>query len=222
MSAAKPGRKGWIALALAVLAGLAGSLYLRLGRLDGTAIPNVRLVERLASDRSAPALGPRDADVVLTVFTDYQCPACRRAHPAMMATAREDGRVRIVFRDLPVFGPVSQDAARIALAAQAQGLYPALHDAFMREPRKLTPTVMKSLVLREGGDWQRILAAVEAGGPGAQLANNQRDAMLLGIRGTPTYVVGRYRYMGAMTQTQFAKAIARARNEGPSLRVGNP
>lgn len=193
--------------------GVAGSLYFRFVRIDGTPIADAALVARLATDRSAPALGPADADVAITVFTDYQCPACRVAHPAMLVAARRDGRVRIVFRDLPIFGPVSEDAARIALATRPQGLYPKVHDAFMRESRRLSPAVMRALVEREGGDWQRVLASIAKGEPNARLAANQRDALLLGAAGTPTYVIGRYRYTGALTERQFARAVSRARDE---------
>ncbi|WP_394269053.1 DsbA family protein [Qipengyuania sp.] len=213
MNPPRPGRGATLALAAAVLLGLGTSLYLRFVRVEGTAI-DAALADRLANAPNAPATGPVDAAVVLTVFTDYQCPACRRAHPAMLAAAHEAGDVRIVFRDFPVFGPVSQDAARIALAGARQGLYAQLHDAFMTEPRKLTPAVMRQIVEREGGDWLRILASIKQGEPTEHLRENQRDAMRLGVRGTPTYVIGRTRYLGALSEMQFARAIARARDEG--------
>ena len=86
----------------------------------------------LLDDRASPSSGPPNARVTLVVFTDYQCGACRLAHPAMLRAAEQAGDVRIVYRDLPVFGPVSEQAARVALASAKQGLYPQVHDAFMR------------------------------------------------------------------------------------------
>ena len=130
----------------------------------------------------------------------------------MLAAVSEDGDTRIVYRDLPVFGPVSEDAARVALALQPQGLYPRVHDAFMREGRHLSPEVMRGLVEKAGGDWDAAVETIAQGRASRQLDANRRDALLLGIRGTPTYVIGRYRYVGALSERQFRTAIDRARN----------
>ncbi|WP_279349540.1 DsbA family protein [Erythrobacter litoralis] len=190
--------------------GVAASHYFRAVHIDGTPI-RAALAERLASDADAPSSGPQDASVSLIVFTDYRCPACRRAHPAMLEAVAKDGDTRIVYRDLPIFGPPSEDAARIAIAANEQGLYTAVHDAFMRERRPLTPAVMAEVVTGLGGNWQSLMKTIEAGGPTQRLVANRRDAMALGIVGTPTYVSGRFKYTGALTETQFEKAIDKAR-----------
>ena len=129
----------------------------------------------------------------------------------MLAAVSEDGDTRIVYRDLPVFGPVSEDAARVALAVRPQGLYPHVHDALMREGRQLSSEVMRGLVEKAGGDWDTAVKTIAQGGPSRQLNANRRDAVQLGIRGTPTYLIGRYRYVGALSERQFRTAIDRAR-----------
>lgn len=198
-------------LALVVLLGVGISVYLRNVRLGGDELPNRALVLRLSSDTASPSYGPADASVAIVVFTDYQCPACRKAHAAMLAAVKEDGDTRIVFRDFPVFGRVSEDAARLALATQGQGIYPHVHDAFMREGRQLSADVMRQIVTHKGGNWDKVLTAIERGGPSERLQANRRDAMLLGVTGTPTYVIGGHRYVGALSETQFRRAIDRAR-----------
>jgi len=188
--------------------GVAASIYFRAVRIDGIELQDMQFVASL-SDARYPSSGPREASASLVVFTDYRCPACRRAHPAMLAAAEETG-ARIVYRDLPIFGQESEDAARVALATQAQGLYPQVHDAFMRESRPLSSARMRAIVESLGGDWGAVLAAIEAGGPSQILTANRRDAMHLAVAGTPTYVIGRYRYIGAMSETQFQRAIERS------------
>lgn len=165
----------------------------------------------LLNDRASPSSGPADARVSVVVFTDYQCGACRLAHPAMLRAVAAAGDVRVVYRDLPVFGPRSEQAALVALAMRAQGLYPQAHDALMREPRPLDPPVLREVVTRLGGDWAR--AERDAAGPAvaAQLARNGEDALRLGVTGTPTYLIGPYRVVGALKQDAFAKAFEQAR-----------
>lgn len=167
----------------------------------------------IRDDPAAPAFGPDDAAVTLVVFTDYQCPACRAAHPAMMRATQAAGDVRILFRDVPVFGPKSVQAARLALAMQAQGRYLAMHDALMRERRPLDEAVLRDLVTSTGGNWNLARQAA-TGDPRvtAQLSRNAADALQLGVTGTPTYLIGPYRIVGALSEREFTKAFAQARN----------
>src|SRR3546814_17069262 len=61
----------------------------------------------IADDPHAPKLAPEGYDVTIISYSDYQCPFCRKIHPALERLAQEDGRVRIVYRDWPIFGPAS-------------------------------------------------------------------------------------------------------------------
>src|SRR3546814_3291816 len=70
----------------------------------------------IADDPHAPKLAPEGYDVTIISYSDYQCPFCRKIHPALERLAQEDGRVRIVYRDWPIFGPASEEAARMAIA----------------------------------------------------------------------------------------------------------
>lgn len=129
----------------------------------------------------------------------------------MLAAARDAGDVRIVYRDLPVFGPVSERAARVALATASQGLYPQVHDALMRESRPLDPPVLREIVTRLGGDWPRVERDAAGARVAAQLARNGQDALGLGVTGTPTYLIGPYRIVGALSEREFGKAFEQAR-----------
>ena len=199
-------------MAAACVAGFAGGALLRTNGPVGTNIGDQIDVAPLLNDRAAPSSGPPDAAVTAVVFSDYQCSACRIAHPAMLAAADAAGDVRIVYRDVPVFGPISERAAKVALASRNQDLYPELHDAFMRERRRLDVPVLRELVEREGGDWSQIVRDVAADRQiAAQLAVNRADGLRLGVTGTPTYLIGPYRIVGALDEAGFTKAFAQAR-----------
>ena len=57
----------------------------------------------------------------MVAFLDYNCPYCREGTPDLAKLVSEDGKVRLVLKELPVLGPESEDVARIAQAAIAQG-----------------------------------------------------------------------------------------------------
>jgi len=204
----------WLSLVAIALAAFALGTVLRNVGPVGTDISQRTSLASIKADHTSPSSGPREARIALVVFTDYQCPACRAAHDAMHRAVRDAGDVRIIYRDLPIFGPVSERAARVALAARNQGLYGPVHDGFMRDPRRLDDPVMRAIVEREGGNWQQIerdLATDPA--IGRQLQVNQADALRLGVAGTPTYLIGSYRIAGALDEEGFAKAFEQARSD---------
>lgn len=208
--------KQWLALALLCAAAFGIGALLRQSGPVGTDVSGRIDVDPMLADQTSPSSGPADAPVTIVEFSDYQCSACRKAHPAMLAAAERAGDVRIVYRDLPVFGPISEQAARVALAARNQGLYPQVHDAMMRERRQLTEPVLRGIVESAGGDWSLIERDLAADSEiEAQLALNQADALRLGVSGTPTYLIGPYRIVGALSEDRFLKAFEQAREAQP-------
>ena len=211
---ARPGKvtpRQWAALALlCVLAFALGGILRQAGPV-GTDISDRIDVEPLLSDTTSPGWGPQDASVTLVVFTDYQCSPCRLSYPALVDAVEADGDVRVVVREYPALGPVSLRASKLALAMQEQGLYHEVHDAMMRERRQLEPAVLQDIVERAGGDWERARARMENADIATQIALNQSDAMRIGVPGTPTYLIGPYRTVGAKSADQFAAAFEQAR-----------
>jgi protein-disulfide isomerase len=124
-----------------------------------------------------------------------------------------DGKVQVIYRDWPIFGPPSQQAARIALAAAGQGIYPALHDMLMRTQGVEQEGVVLSAVTAAGGDQARLMAdlARDSQEIDAKLAQTAQDAVDLRFRGTPSYVIGNRVVEGALTEGQFRRLFANAR-----------
>jgi protein-disulfide isomerase len=162
---------------------------------------------------AAPATTVASADLTLVVFTDYRCPACRASAPALEEAVARDGRVGVVYREWPIFGPPSERAARVAIAAARQGVYPALHRRLMAERRPLDDAVLRDAVEASGGQWPRVEQDLRDRGTAidAQIAATRRYAATLGIAGTPAYLAGSILVVGALDRAGFAAAFARAR-----------
>lgn len=149
----------------------------------------------------------------MVVFTDYRCPACRRADPEMRRAVQADGGVTVVYKDWPIFGDRSERAARVALASARQGIYPAVHHAFMGAPTLDEPT-LRALIERAGGDWTRLEIDLHRNATSIdeQLARNARQAFALGLGGTPGYLIGTLRVRGAQAEGKFRAAFDAARS----------
>jgi protein-disulfide isomerase len=210
-----PGRRSLAVLAALVLLGFALSWLIGRAAPVGTDLGDSAAARAVLAEPGFPEYGPADADLTVVVFADYACTACRIAAPELERAAARDGRVRLVYRDWPVFGPRSERAARIALAARGQGIYPRLHNALMAAPG-LDEASLRAAVAGSGGDWsatERALAA-DAAGIDRLMAQSARDAFQLGLPGTPGYLVGHVLLVGAHDEAEFARAFARARKGG--------
>jgi protein-disulfide isomerase len=164
-------------------------------------------------DPDIPVAGNADGDVTIVAYFDYNCPYCRKVEPELRQVVQDDGKVRLVYKDWPVLGPVSIAAARMALATKYQDKYVAAHDALMSSASRLTEPRIRELLAEVGIDVDRAAKDLEtrAKAIDAILARNNDQATAFGFRGTPSFIIGKFRVPGALTMAQFDQAIADAR-----------
>lgn len=168
---------------------------------------------KLLRDRDSPRFDNVAADLTVVVFADYQCPACKLTAPALEAAVQRDGRVRVIYKDWPILGPLSDHAARVAIAAARQGIYPIVHRNLMQERRRLDDTILKANVEAAGGNWSMLVRDLDAHRQAIEqsIARTSADAFALGLEGTPAYLVGTVLVAGAMDEAAFVAAFAKAR-----------
>ena len=85
--------------------------------------------------------GAAKPDVTLVEFYDYACGYCRASLPHIERLLAEDKGLRVVFRELPILGPDSIAAARVALAASKAGRFGTFHDALYAAGRPGPDTI---------------------------------------------------------------------------------
>ena len=184
--------------------------------------PSVEEARRaFLEDTVAPMVKPASYDVTIVEYTDYQCPFCRAAHDALLQLTAEDKKVRIIYRDWPIFGQPSQRAARLAIASQWQGKHAAFHDALLKSPRPLTEQSIKAAAKKAGLDWAKLEADLKSRGAEVEalLARNDEQAMQLGLNGTPGFIIGETLYAGGMDLAGLKEAVADARKANSSAKT---
>lgn len=163
-----------------------------------TALPKDGLEGALALP--PPALGAKAPLVVVTLFTDFQCPYCREMAPAMHRVVETwPDAVQVQFRHLPLsFHPLAEAAARASVAAQLQGRFQAVHDLLFHRQAEWSelPDVaafegwVVSEATRVGLDAARFTADLRAPATAARVAADDAKAQGLGLPGTPAVFVG--------------------------------
>jgi protein-disulfide isomerase len=164
-------------------------------------------------DPDIPDLGNPQGDITIVEYFDYQCPYCKKTAPELAQVAKEDGKVRIVLKDWPIFGPASAYAAKMALASKFQDKYEEAHDALIAAKTKLTEAAVDDLLAKAGVDVAKATAdrTAHAQEIDALLARNDAQARALGFRGTPGFIIGTFRVPGSLDAAGFKQAIADAR-----------
>lgn len=150
--------------------------------------------------------GAEDGDVVLVEFFDYACGYCRASNADVERLLREDPRLKVVWRDYPVLGPGSEQAAVASLAAARAGRFKAFHDALYAAGRPTEATV--SATARANGLGATALTDEFR----AELQRNFQLARAVGVSGTPTFVVGNRVLSGAVGYEALRDAIREARS----------
>jgi protein-disulfide isomerase len=166
-------------------------------------------------DPDAPMIAPKGYDVTIVEYLDYQCPACRASHEPLKQLLAKDKKVRVIFRDWPIFGAGSSKAALVAIASKYQGKYLAVHDALLKTPKPLTDDKIEAAVKKAGADWDRIQKDIAEHSEDIEdlLARNDEQAQLLGLDGTPGFIIGSTQSFGGMTLAQLEESVAKARKE---------
>ena len=164
-------------------------------------------------DDVAPIVKPPNYDVTIVEYMDYQCPYCRATHRPLKQLLAKDHKIRVIFRDWPVFGPASQHAALIAVASKYQGKYLAVHDALMETPLPLTDSKIKAAAMKAGANWEQLQKdmAAHADEITDLFERNEAQANMLGLEGTPGFIIGNVQSFGGMTLRQLEASVATAR-----------
>lgn len=217
---------GWVSgragLALVILAGAAASVLLNQTADIGQLVPHSDAFERSLARDGSPRISARSSTVTAVLFTDYRCPACRQSDGAIMQAIMADGHVDLIVRPLIFFGDESELGARAALAADNQGRFLAMHRALMSAP-KIDDDGLADAAQRAGVDMKqlRIDLLREKATIDSVIARNRVAAFGLGISGTPSYLIGRYRVAGAISAPELRRLLRQARaRDAASLESG--
>src|SRR6188472_618332 len=162
------------------------------------------------------AAGNPNGDVSVVEFFDYNCPYCRHALPDVLKLLNEDGKVRLVLKELPILSDDSVAAARVALAANKQGKYFEMHQKLFSEPGKADKDKAMRIATELGLDTAKLEKDMQDPEIQKSLDQAKELANKLGLQGTPLYLVGDHIIPGAPDDLydQLTKNVTEIREKG--------
>lgn len=138
----------------------------------------------------APVAGNPNGDITVVEFFDYNCGYCKRGFHNIRELIEKDKNVRVVFKELPILSKDSEDAAKIALAARAQGKYWELHQAMIESKGRVTEAAALEMAGKLGLDVAKLKADKDSEAVKGELARVEALARKMNISGTPHFLVG--------------------------------
>ena len=148
-------------------------------------------INALFNQTNDPIAGNPQGNVTVVEFFDYQCPHCVDMAPIIDAIMKANPNVRIVFKEFPIRGPLSEFAARAALAANKQGKYYELHHALITTKQPLTENGIYTLAKAQGLNVEQLKKDMNDQSINMQLKNNIKLAQDLKLFGTPAFFIGK-------------------------------
>jgi protein-disulfide isomerase len=155
----------------------------------------------------APSKGPANAPLVLVVFSDFQCPFCKRVEPTLVEVEKHyPGKVRVVWKNYPLpFHNNAEPAAEAAMAADAQGKFWPMHDRLFENNTALDRESLENYAAAIGLDLPRFRAELDGGRYKARIDADKQEGTELGVVGTPAVFINGRKIAGAYPFETFQK-----------------
>ncbi|WP_287786426.1 DsbA family protein [Acidiphilium sp.] len=171
------------------------------------------VTEDLLHDATSPVLGNRDGDVTMVEFFDYRCPYCKVMAPRLTALIGRDPGLRLVMKEYPVLSRESIFAAKVALIAARHGVYAGFHKAMFGLSGQLDDQKTLQVAQSVGLSNDAVRAELGDREIAAELRRNLALGQLIGVRGTPAFIVDRGITPGAVATEVLAKMVEDARKK---------
>jgi protein-disulfide isomerase len=153
--------------------------------------------------------GTWPAKVVIVEYSDFQCPYCSKATPAVNEIMKTYGKdVYFIYKHNPLgFHPNAEPAARAAAAAGLQGKFFEMHDKLFANYRNLTPNNFSKWAGEIGLNVARFKTDFASKAVKASVAKDKAEAQKVGARGTPNFFINGRLVRGARPFAAFKPVI---------------
>lgn len=149
-------------------------------------------VHSLFNSPGSPTVGNLNGDVTVIEFLDYQCTHCREMSTIVDNLIKGDSKLRIVIKQLPIFGGSSKYAAEASIASikQGQDKFLLFHKNLLELTLPLTNEKVLEVAKKSGLNTEQLQADMKSKGVNDQINDNFKLAQDLGLLGTPAFIVG--------------------------------
>jgi len=144
--------------------------------------------------------GPKDAQITIVEYGDYECPHCNKAHPVLKRIQREfKTQVRFVFRHFPLSQshPMALPAAVAVEAAALQDKFWEMHNTIFENHRLLNTEGLFTMAASAGLDVEQFKNDIQSDELLERVESDFESGVRSGVNGTPSFFVNGTKFDGA-------------------------
>lgn len=167
-----------------------------------------------ASTKNYNVLGPEDATITITEYSDFECPFClrffRSTYPELKRYA-QSGKVKFVYKDFPL-STIHRNAESAALASHCageQGKFWDYHDALFQHQKSLGQETYIKLARDLALDVKQFEQCLSEKKYLKAVRDSLEEGKEKGVRATPTIFVNDIKLEGAYPIEVFNELIKR-------------
>ncbi len=165
--------------------------------------------DRIYNDPNSPVAGNPNGTETVVEFFDFTCHYCKQMNPDLKAQLASDPNLKVVYKELPILGPNGVYAAKVALAANRQGKYEEIHNVFFGHEGALDQaTILQLASTVPGLDMDKLKTDMEGPEVAKEIADVSQLAQTLNIHGTPSLIINKQFFGGAMPAEQLKAHLA--------------
>jgi len=159
--------------------------------------------------KNNPIFGNRQAKITIIAFVDFECPYCQKAYADFKTVMEKyEPIVRIVFKNTPLsdIHPEALGAVKAGMCAFGQNKFWQYHN-YLFTTKLLDENSLLNAARAVGLDEKKFPLCLAKDQYRNDIDQDLRDALSMGVKGTPTYFINGVRIEGVLTVEEWDKII---------------
>lgn len=155
-----------------------------------------------------PVLKPKEAQVTLVEFADYECPYCQKVEPDVLKLKEELGdKIAFTYKDFPLpMHARAEKAAEAARCAGKQNKFWEFHNELFHS-KELDVDQLKAQARSLKLDSAQFDKCLDSGEQASAVERDRKEGLRLGINGTPSFFINGHYLSGALDYATLRQVV---------------
>ena len=154
-------------------------------------------------------LGNKNGKDIIIEFFDYNCGYCKRSFPEIMELVSENKNIKVILKELPVLGESSILASKASIASQKQDKYFEFHQELINYSGLISLPDIKKISKELGINYEQLQKDMNSDETVLLINESYRLADLIGVRGTPAFIINNDLIPGAIEKNEMLRFLNR-------------
>ena len=154
-------------------------------------------------------LGNKNGKDIIIEFFDYNCGYCKRSFSEIMELVSENKDIKVILKELPVLGESSILASKASIASQKQDKYFEFHQELINFSGLISLLDIKKISKELGINYEQLQKDMNSDETILLINESYRLADLIGVRGTPAFIINNNLIPGAVGKNEMLRFLNR-------------